>query len=209
MLIADDSYPALGDSELFKIDLKRSSLVANPPNLAESGHFIGIGSSISQFQSTAGETHIVPSARITVYPNPGYNVWVNIANWPGPAVSFDVGVGLQVEFNPENPARRQALGLSWHEIYGDAYTQRDVSVHGLYGVSKNDLDFGAIVILDMHHVLVDNGKGIPDYDENFFILMPYIGMMFMEKMKIAAHLPYNSEGLGLVLNAEFQLGKRQ
>jgi hypothetical protein len=208
-LVAGEGFPAWGSSNGFKDDLRRASLVANLPNITESDHFIGLQLTGSQIYSTTSSTQNIPAARFSIYPNPSYNLWVQFGRWPGSNPSFSVGTGIQTEFDGEDPQRRQAVGVSWNSIFNDGYMQRDISVHGLYAYTFAKLSLGIIALLDMHHLIVEDGNGIPDYDETIYAAVPYMGFMLKETFRLSVMLPYNSSGPGLVLGAELLIRKRQ
>lgn len=208
-LIAGGGFPAWDYANLFKQDLKRATLVTNLPNITESDHFIGVQLTGSQIYSNSGSAQRMPAARFSMYPNPGYNLWVQFARWPGSNPNFSVGTGLQIQFEGEDPQRRQALGISWNSIFDDGYIQRDISIHGLYAYALKKLNLGVIGIVDLHHLVVEDGNGIPDYDETIFLAVPYIGWLVKETIRVSIMVPYNSTGPGLVLGSELLIGKRK
>jgi len=208
-LSAGDDFPVWDDASLFKQDLKHAALVANLPNITEADYFIGVQLSGSQIHTNSGSNQHMPGARLSLYPNPGYSLWVQFARWPGSNPNFSVGTGLQVEFKAEDIKRRQAIGISWNSIFDDGYVQRDISVHGLYGYASNKLNLGIMAVIDMHHLVVENGNGIPDYDETILMGVPYISWLLTEQLRVSLMVPYNSTGPGLVLGSELLIGKRQ
>ncbi len=208
-LIAGGGFPAWGNVNLFKQDLKRATLVTNLPNITDSDHFIGVQLSGSQIHSNSGSSQRMPAARFSMYPNTGYNLWVQFARWPGSNPNFSIGTGLQVEFTGQDPQRRQAVGISWNAIFDDGYNQRDISVHGLYAYAWKKLSMGVIAIIDMHHLVVENATGIPDYDESIYLAVPYLSWMVKKTFKVSVMVPYNSTGPGLVLGSELLIGKRK
>lgn len=208
-LSAGDDYPVWDDANLFKQDLKSATLVTNLPNITEADHFFGVQFSGSQIHTNSGSNQRIPAARLSLYPNPGYNLWVQFARWPGSNPNFSVGTGLQVEFRGEDVHRRQAIGLSWNSIFEDGYVQRDVTIHGLYGYASKKLNLGFIALIDMHHLVVENGNGIPDYDETILLGVPYISWLMADQLRVSFMLPYNSNGPGFVVGTEFMIGKRK
>jgi hypothetical protein len=208
-LVAGDGFPLWDNANLLQQDLKRATLVNNLPNITEADHYIGVQYSSSLFHSNSGESHLLPGARVSVYPNPGYNVWAQFAQWPGSEPNFAVGTGIQVELASENPTRRQAMGISWNEIYGDGYIQRDISVHGLYGFASEKLNLGLMAIIDLQHLVIDNDRGVPDYNGTILLAVPYISWLWKEQLRISMMMPYNSTGPAVVLSGEFLLGKRE
>ncbi|NQV42186.1 MAG: hypothetical protein HQ506_07530 [Candidatus Marinimicrobia bacterium] len=189
--------------------MKRATLVTNLPNITDSDHFIGVQLSGSQIPSNSGSAQRMPAARFSMYPNPGYNLWVQFARWPGSNPNFSIGTGLQVEFEGEDPQRRQAIGISWNSIFDDGYTQRDVSVHGLYAYASEKLNLGVIAIIDMHHLVIEDGTGIPDYDESIYLAVPYLSWLAKESIRVSVMVPFNSSGPGVVLGSELLIGKRK
>ncbi|NQT61575.1 MAG: hypothetical protein HQ556_01330 [Candidatus Marinimicrobia bacterium] len=208
-LCAGDGFPAWDRTNLFKQDLRRATLVTNMPNITESDHFIGVQFTGSQIFSNSGSYQRMPAARLSMYPNPGYNLWVQFARWPGSNPNFSVGTGLQVEFKGEDLQRRQAIGISWNSIFDDGYIQRDISLHGLYAYDFKKLNLGVITIIDLHHLVVEDGNGIPDYDETILLAVPYISWLIKETFRVSVMVPYNSTGPGLVLGSELLIGKRK
>ncbi len=194
---------------MFKQDLKRATLVTNLPNITDSDHFIGVQLSGSQILTNSGSTQRMPAARFSMYPNPGYNLWVQIGRWPGSNPNFSVGTGLQVEFKGEDPHRRQAVGVSWNSIFDVGYIQRDIAIHGLYAYASQKINLGVIGIVDMHHLVVEDGNGIPDYDETILLVVPYIGWLVKETFRVSVMVPYNSTGPGIILGSELLIGKRK
>ena len=205
---AGDGFPIWDNPVRFKQDLRRTTLATNLPNITETGHTLGVQLKVASIFANSDETLAVPGGRLTIYPNPGYNIWVQLSSWPGSTPSFGVGTGIQVEFQGDNPKRRQAVGLTWNEIHADGYAQRDISFHGLYGFSSKELSAGIIFVVDLHHVIVENGNGIPDYDETIYIAVPYISWLWKESFRMSMMLPLNSTGPGLILGGEFMIGKR-
>ena len=208
-LMAGGGFPAWDYANLFKQDLKRATLVTNLPNITENDHFFGVQLTGSQIHSNSGSAQRMPAARFSMYPNPGYNLWVQFARWPGSNPNFSVGTGIQVEFKGDDHQRRQAIGISWNSIFDDGYVQRDIAIHGLYAYTSKKLIVGVIGIIDMHHLVVEDGNGIPDYDETIYLAVPYVGWLVNETFRVSVMVPYNSTGPGLVLGGELLIGKRQ
>ena len=208
-LSAGDGFPVWDNANLFKQDLKRATLVTNLPNITGSDHFIGVRFTGSHIVSNSGSSQRMPAARLSMYPNPGYNLWVQFGRWPGSNPNFSVGTGLQVEFKGEDLQRRQAIGISWNSIFDDGYMQRDISIHGLYAYASKKLNLGVIAIIDLHHLIVEDGNGIPDYDETILLAVPYISWLVKETFRVSVMVPYNSTGPGIALGSELLIGKRK
>jgi len=208
-LSGGDGFPIWDNANLFKQDLKRASLLTNLPNLTETDHFLGVQISGGQIHTNSGSSQQMPAGRLSIYPNPDYNVWVQFARWPGSNPNFSVGTGLQVEFKGENLQRRQAVGIAWNTIFDDGYTQRDITIHGLYGFTWDKLNLGLIAIIDLHHLVVEDGNGIPDYDETILVGVPYISWLIKNAFKVSIKVPYNSTGPGIVVGSELLIGKRK
>jgi len=207
-LIAGDNFPSWEHAGLFKQDLRRSTLVTNLPNILEADHFFGLQLSGSQIYSNSGTYQRMPGVRLSIYPNPGYNIWMQFARWPGSDPNFSVGTGLQVEFSGSDLDRRKAIGISWNSIFDEGYVQRDITAHGLYSMVTNSLNFGLMVLIDMHHLIVENGNGIPDYDRTILLGSPYISWLATPELRLSLLIPYNSTGPGVVINGEYMIGKR-
>ncbi len=208
-LVADDSFPNWTSEDLFRADLRTSALIANLPNMTEESHYLGISSKLSRIQRTSDFTYYIPTVRMSVYPNPGYNLWAQFSKWPGEQANFSVGTGIQVEFPGENDQRRKAIGASWNEIYAEDYTQRDISVHGLFGLKHNNLSYGLMAIIDLHHVLVDDSRGIADYDKTGTQLVPYANWMFRDQVKVSVAIPLDASNAALTVGLEYHLGMRE
>jgi len=208
-LSAGDNFPVWDHAGLFKQDLKRASLVTNLPNITDADHFIGLQASASQIYSNSGTYQRMPGVRLSLYPNPGYNLWAQFAPWPGSQPNFSVGIGLQVEFTGEDLQRRKAMGVSWNSIFDDGYVQRDVAIHGLYGLTSGKLNYGLIAVIDFQHLVVEDGHGVPDYDETILIAVPYIDTLVNKVWRVSFMVPYNSTGPGIVIGSELLIGKRK
>ncbi len=207
-LAADNTFPIQDNENLFRQDLRRASLLNIVPNLTETGQYLGVQLSSSHIYSNSSGQQYVPGVRLSIYPNPGYNVWAQFGKWPGVTPTFSVGTGIQVEIPAAEQSRRQAIGLAWNEVYASDYSQRDISVHGLYGYSSGRLNFGIIAIIDLHHILVDDVTGFLDYDESIYLAVPYISWIFREQARFSLSIPYNVTGPGLTLGVEFLLAGR-
>ncbi len=109
----------------------------------------------------------------------------------------------------ENVHRRQAIGISWNSIFDDGYIQRDISIHGLYGYASKKLNLGIMALIDLHHLVIENDNGIPDYDETILLGVPYISWLILEELRVSLMIPYNSTGPGIVLGSELLIGKRK
>jgi hypothetical protein len=208
-LRAGDDFPVWDNVNLFQQDLKRSTLVTNTPNITGADHFIGVQISGSQIYTNSSSFHRMPGVRLSLYPNPGYNLWVQFARWPGSNPNFSVGTGIQVEFKGDDLRRRQAIGISWNSIFNDGYVQRDVSIHGLYGYAFKKLNLGFMALIDLHHLVVEDDSGFPDYDETILLGVPYISWLVKENVRMSLMVPYNSSGPGIVFGSEILIGKRK
>ncbi len=208
-ILAGTDFPEWQDRSRFQADLRAAARVTNIPNHGGGDHFLGLSLSLALFPSGSGENIMVPAARVSLYPNPGYNLWVQFAQWPGDRPAFSVATGIQIEFPAEQRAIRQGLGLSWSEIIGNAYIQRDISAHALYGRSGKSLHYGLMLTLDLQHVIVEDGHGIPDYDETIFQALPYISWMLFETSKVSLSIPMDKDGFALDLSYEWLFGKRE
>lgn len=208
-LNAGDGFPAWDNPNVFKQDLIRATLATNLPNVTEADHFLGAELSGAQIYSNSGSYQYIPAGRLSIYPNPDYNLWVQFARWPGSDPNYAVGTGVQVAFKGEADTRRQAIGISWHSIFAETFMQRDVSVHGLYGTTWKGMNMGLIAMVDIHHILVEDGNGIPDYDKTILIAVPYISRVMGDAFRITLKLPYNSTGFGIALGGELLIRKRQ
>lgn len=208
-LRAGDGFPAWDNPNLFKQDLRRATLATNLPNITEADHFLGAELSGAQIYSNAGDYQHIPAGRLSIYPNPDYNLWVQFARWPGSAPNFSVGTGIQVAFQGDDLSRRQAIGVSWNTIFDEGYVQRDIALHGLYGTKWKKMDIGIVAMYDIHHVLVENGNGIPDYDASIFLAMPFIARVIGDSFRLIMKIPYNTTGPGLVLRGEILIRKRK
>ncbi len=186
-------------------DLRSAALIANLPNRTGGDYYLGVSVATSGMSNAT----LIPGIRMSIYPNSGYSLWTQFAKWPDVNPNFSVGTGIQVEFPAGNSAIRQAIGLSWNKIYGDAYSQRDISAHGLYGWDKGTLGYGLMASLDMHHVLIDNKSGFVDYDETFIQTIPYITWMVTEQTKLSLAIPLDVEGAALDMSCEILFGKRK
>jgi len=207
-IYAQDDFPDWGSRASFKQDLKRSSLLVNLPNLTDSDHFLGVQMSGGVISTSSGGLQLLPAARLSLFPNPDYNLWVQFGSWSGNETNFSVGTGIQIEFNGENARRRQAIGLSWNSAYAEDYSQRDIAVHGLLGYHWNGFNLGLIALYDFHHLIVTDGLGIPDYDESIWMGVPYITWMLNESFKTFVNIPINSTGPGIAVGCELLIRKR-
>ncbi len=201
-------FPQWMDQSTFSSDLRAAARISNLPNPGGGEHYLGLTSSLAMVSAESGENIVIPGVRIAIYPNPGYNLWTRFARWPGSEPVFSVGTGIQVEFPGEQQAVRQAIGLTWNKVFGNGYTQRDISAHALYGRSNRSFDYGLIAILDLHHIIVEGNHEIADYNETIFKAVPYISWMVMSQSKLTLNLPLDSQGLALELSFEWVLGPR-
>ncbi len=208
-LRAGDNFPAWENNNLFRQDLKRSTLVTNTPNITGADHFIGVQFAGAQIYSNSGSYQRMPGVRLSLYPNPGYNLWVQFASWPGSGPNFSVGTGLQVDFKGDDLRRRQAIGISWNSVFDDGYEQRDISLHGLYSYASGKLNMGFMALIDLHHLVVDDNTGFPDYDETIVLGIPYISWLVKENVRVSFMVPSNSTGPGIVIGSEILIGKRK
>ncbi len=209
ILNAKSDYPNWHDTSTFQTGLRSAALISNLPNAGGEDHYLGLSTSINLIPNGSDGAYYTPAARFSIYPNPGYNLWAQFAHWPADNPSFSVGTGIQVEFPGENQETMQGIGISWNTIYGDAYNQRDISVHALYGFSRGSLDFGLIAMLDMHHILIENSRGIPDYDETLLQAVPYISWMLLDQAKLSFSLPLDVEGPALSIAYEYLIDRRK
>lgn len=208
-LFAEDPFPDFGSVASFQSDLKSAALISNIPSLSGADHFLGLRSTLSILGGGADINSIIPGARLSIYPNPGYNIWAQVAKWNATIPSFSVGTGIQIQFPADNPNVNRAIGLGWNKVYGGSYIQRDISVHALYGRAHKTFDFGFIAVLDMHHVLIDDDKGIADYDKSINQIIPYVSWMVMDLTRISLSVPFDSKGTAIDFNCEFRFGKRE
>lgn len=208
-LYAQPGFPDWESSQTFKKDLKRSSLLVNLPNLTDADHFVGLQMSGAGVSSSNGDLQIMPAARLSVFPNPDYNLWAQFGSWTGNETNFSVGTGIQVEFNGDSAKRRQAIGLAWNSVFAENYSQRDITVHGLIGYHWNGFDLGLIALYDIHHLIITDGLGISDYDESIWMGIPYIIWMLNDNLKTFAKIPINPTGAGIAIGCELLIRKRQ
>ncbi|MEA3286738.1 MAG: hypothetical protein U9Q77_05120 [Candidatus Marinimicrobia bacterium] len=207
--LAGSDFPNWQDQSSFQTDLRAAARVTNIPNPGNTDYYLGLQASLASIRLDRDESATVPSARLSIYPNPGYNLWAQFAQWPGDYPAFSVATGVQVEFPADQRSIRQAIGLGWSEVIGKAYTQRDISVYALYGRSQETFNYGLMAIVDMHHVLVENGNGIPDYDKTNYLALPYISWLFLDQSRVSLYLPIDANGLALDLSCEWLLGSRE
>jgi len=198
-----NDYPGWEDSEVFKQDLQRGALVANLPTIFDADHFLGVQA------GAAFLPQVIPSGRFSIFPNPEYNLWVQFARWPGDGANFAVGTGFQTAFRGEDPDLKKGVGLSWNTIFNEGYQQRDITIHGILGTTWQGFQLGAVLLLDMHHVLVDNNRGISDYDTNLLMAVPFLQRELGPTMRVTLQLPVSSAGASLQLSAEMLVGKRK
>ena len=204
-----DNFPDWGDELNFRSDLRKSALITNLPNPTGEDYFIGFRAAVGGFYSESSETQTMPGARISIYPSPGYNIWTQFSKWSGEQPAFSVGTGVQVEFPAEDIRTRQAIGLTWNEVYGTQYTQRDISVHALLGRSGKSLGYGVIAVFNMQHTLVESGHDVTNFDESFIQGVPYINWMFGKTTRVSLKLPVDVEGVALDVSFEWLWGKRE
>ncbi|MCF7824262.1 MAG: hypothetical protein K9N35_08835 [Candidatus Marinimicrobia bacterium] len=186
-----------------------SSFIANLPNKQGSDYYIGIQASASSFSSASPEQIIIPGFRLSIYPNPEYNLWAQMGKWPGSQPEFSVGTGIQVSFPGENTQYGQTLGATWNKIFGTDYSQRDISIHGIYTRYSSPWDFGLMAIYTMHHVLVENAANFQDFDRTQLFLVPYFSWTFGDVMRLTASVPFNTQGAALSADIEWFVGQRE
>jgi hypothetical protein len=204
-----DNFPDTISPTVFKAEVRALSRHNNLPNFDAEDDFLGLRWSSSVIADQNQDRHLVQGIRAILYPNTGYNVWVQLSEWPGDTPHFAVSTGLQYEFPGKNPRFRRAIGLGWSEGYGSIHTQRDIQAYAFLGRSSKRFELGITGALTMQHVLVEDGNGIPDYDETFLRLMPYIGAMIFGNHFVQLVLPYDNKGAVLNLSYEIQLGARE
>lgn len=207
-LYAGNNFPNSIDYESFKIDLRKSALISNLPNNRGTDYYVGVSGLIGMINSHSGDYQTIPGLRVSIYPNPGYNLWAQFAQWSGDRPNFSVGTGVQVAFQGENLRNGQSLGTSWNKIYGSGYSQRDISIHGIYTRFSDPLDFGLMVIYNTLHVLVDNITGFQSYDETQMMIVPYISWILTAPMKVSLQAPMGKSGIALTVDMEWLIGKR-
>jgi len=205
---ASNSFPAWQDTLVFHADLRSAALITNLPNPSGEDYFIGFSTAIAGFHSESGETQMIPAARVSIYPTPGYNLWAQFAKWPGELPAFSVGTGVQVEFPGDNIRLRKAIGLTWNELHTEQFIQRDITAHALYGRTQDSFYYGLIGSFNSQHVLVKNGNEIPDFDESFMQVIPYIGWMFNETIRISFKVPMDVENTAVDMSCEWFWGMR-
>ncbi len=208
VVAGENEYPNWQDTLTFHSDLRTSALITNPPNLTSEDYFIGIQGATALFYETSGELQMVPGLRLSIYPSPNYNIWVDFSTWSADLPTFSAGTGIQVEFPGENIHMRKAISLSWNELNANRYTQRDISASALIALTGKNLHYGLITSYDLHHVLVENGWGIPDYDKSYIQLLPYISRIIGETMRMTIQIPIDKEAVTYLFRWEWFLGKR-
>ncbi len=205
---AQNSFPAWQDATSFLTDLRGAALISNLPNTTSEDYYIGLSTASAGFRAVSGNQQFIPSARVSIYPSPGYNLWAQFSKWPGEDPAFSVGTGVQVEFQAENIHIRQAIGLTWNELHGDQFIQRDISPHALYGWAGQSFQYGCMAIINMQHVLTESGSGISNYDESFVQVVPYINWMFTDRIKVSIRAPLDKESMAWDMSCEWFWGKR-
>jgi len=208
-LVSGGNFPATTDLASFKADLYQSALISNIPNTPGSDSYTGVNAAFSGFRSVTGDYYFIPAVRLSVYPNPGYNLWAQFAAWPEGQAGFSVGTGIQVTFQGENLRNGQALGISWNTIYGNGYSQRDISVHGLLTRFAGPAAFGVMAVYNMHHVLVTDINGFRSYDETIVVMIPYISWTVSEVIRVSLNSPLGTKGAAFSAAIEWLIGKRE
>ena len=151
---------------------------------------------------------LLPSARLAIYPNPDYSLWLHMAVEPTTLPQFSVGTGIQIQLPVENRNRREAVGLAWNQVSAADYLQRDITLHGLYGYTGPRLDAGFILLMDLHHVLVENESGMADYDATNWQAASYISWMLQKTLRSGLVLALDQSGAGLTITFEYFMAKR-
>lgn len=203
------TFPDHGDASGFRTDLRSLSLANNLPNVQARDDYVGISVMVKPVAASGGEFHLLNATRFSIYPNPGYNLWFQMSRWSNTAPSFSVATGLQYEFPGENFRLRKGVGLGWSETYGEIHVVRDVRVYGYLGYTTKRWDFGAAAALNMQHAIVDDGHAIPDYDETFYSLVPYIGTVIAQGHLLQLLIPADSKNMAFSIGYELQFGTRK
>ena|GEM_PF-320050 len=208
-LYSGNDFPTRGELDSFKKDLSRIAMISNVANTQGTDYYIGVSSSFAGMNSVTEGIQMLPALRLSIYPNPGYNIWAQFASLASDKPTFSVGTGIQVAFQGENLRNGQALGVSWNKIYGDGYNQRDISVHGMLTRFSTRLDFGLMAVYDMHHVLIESVSNFKSYDETILSMIPYIKWTANEPFLVSASVPVAANGVSIQLDFEYLLGKRK
>lgn len=203
------SFPDFHDAVSFRSDQRTLALVGNLPNINARDAYIGLKTSANLLPAASGDLHLVNDVRVSVYPNPGYDLWLQLSSWSNSSPSFMVATGVQYEYPGTDTRLRKVIGLGWSESYGAIQVVRDVRIFGVLGYSSKNWEYGVSAAMIMQHGVIENGWGIPDYDETFYTLVPYIGMMIAKAHTFQVMLPLASSDLALSLAYEFQFGRRQ
>lgn len=201
-------FPSYADQSTFTSDLKRAALLSNLPNLKGSNHYLGLKLSGASTIFSDGLLAI-PDVRLSIYPNPGYNIWTQFSTWPGDTPSFSVGTGAQVVFFNEDGRSEQAIGFSWNTIFGESHRQRDINLHAMYARLAASWEYGMLLILDMHHVILEENIGLNSYDGNMIHFAPYIKLMKNETRHMSLIIPFSAHGMAARLSIEWLLGRRE
>lgn len=205
---AQSTFPNWDTASTFSKSLRSAALISSLPNTAGEDYYLGLRTSTDMILTDSDGPYLSPNARLSIYPNPGYNLWAQFGYWPSDRPAFSVGTGIHVELPSENQKINQGIGMSWNTVYGEDYSQRDISAHVLYGYSLGSFDFGLSAILDVHHILVEDSRGIPDYDETILQAVPYISWMLFDQSKLSLSLPLDAKGAALSFAYEYLLEKR-
>ncbi|NQV16346.1 hypothetical protein HQ531_12870 [bacterium] len=208
ILFAGESFPDFETQASLISDLKTAALIANLPPVNGADHYLGFRAALGILNTTSNGSYAVPGVRMSIYPNPGYNMWFQIAKWSDDSPGFSVGTGLQMQFPGDNLNTNRAIGLGWNKVYGNAYTQRDIKVHALYSRSYKTVDVGAMALMDLHHILIDDEQAIPDYNKSINQIVPFVSWMVMDLTKCSLSLPFDSKTLAIDFNCEIRFGKR-
>lgn len=212
LLTADagaQSFPNPSHSSPFKAEARTLSRSNNLPNIFARDEYLGLKISHSTLVDQLEAYHSIYSMRASLYPNTGYNLWLQLSQWSGHTPHFAVSTGIQIEYPKSNSFLRRAIGLGWTEVYAEIHTQRDIQIFGILGRSTDRFELGITGALTLHHILVDDGHGIPDYDETFLRFIPYIGMMTFSGQYFQILVPTDKQGAILNLAYEIHLGSRE
>ncbi|MCF7808613.1 MAG: hypothetical protein K9M49_06990 [Candidatus Marinimicrobia bacterium] len=207
MIMASD-FPVINDQDSFESDLHSAALINQLPNLKGGDHYLGLKISTLAINSPNGQFVPVPEVRLSIYPNPGYNMWANFAKWPGDSPTFSYGTGVQVAFYGENVQSEQAIGFTWSMITGEWYQQRDIKIHGMFSRVLDKWEYGLIALLDLHHVIAEKNLGVNSYDGTIMQIAPYIKLMNWDAYNLSLMVPLSKDGGAISLSLEHFLGKR-
>lgn len=207
-LVLASSFPSMDDQASFEGELRQAALLTNLPNIKGSNHYLGLKISEALTFTKSGLL-AVPDIRVSIYPNSGYNFWLQFSTWPAETPVFSVGTGAQVVFFSQDRRSEQAVGLSWSTIHGEMYSQRDINLHGIYSRVLETMEIGVVGILGMHHVLAERNSGVSSYDATLIHLTPYIKLMRNDSRHISITMPVSRDGIAFSAGFEWLLGMRE